>query len=115
MVASLIFRRRRASPALFGSQESEFFADATITVIGDVATTDVGGTDYSWEVEAAGPGAPAGKLGVINDVAVFTYLSVNYRFQVSGGGAGSAAIAVTDDTATITIGAEDIEWEVHES
>lgn len=104
----------RRGVGVFSGDEDGDYADATITVADDIATFDDGVTEWSWLVEEAGPGAPAGKIGLSGNHAVFTHDSNNYRFQVSFNGAGAATIEVTDDIATITIGATDIQWEVFE-
>lgn len=89
------------------------YADITITVSGDIASADDGVT-YNWPVFVGGTGAPAGKLRVRNDIAYFTYSSVNYAFSVSEGGTGGVAFTVTSDVGSITVGSTDYRWDVYQ-
>ncbi len=114
MNPAMSFGKRPGFGYYFASLESEFFADATITVTDGVASTTVTATDYTWPVAVGGPGAAAGKIGYVGGFAVITVSSVNYRWAVLPTGAGSVALAVTNGIATITIGPDDIEWAVEE-
>lgn len=100
-------RKRAASPA------GVDYADMTITVTDDIAAADDGVT-YLWPVYLGGPGAPAGKIGVSNDTAFFTYGGENFAFQVYEGGSGGAVFTVSGDVGGISIGTHDIQWQVYE-
>jgi hypothetical protein len=84
----------------------------TITVTDDIATSDAGGSDYTWPVAQAGDGAPEGDLDLVGNIVSFTVAATNYQFPVTLGGSGGAAISVTDNIASLTIDGINCQWPV---